>query len=395
MIRVNSTGKYTQRLEFVVPWRARSSRILATGACVLAIGLIACSRQGAAPATAAGDDKVLNIYQWSDYIAPDTVANFEKETGIKVRFDTYASNEILETKLLTGKTNYDIVMPSGQFFERQRLAGVYQKLDKTALPNRVNLDPELMRRIGVHDPGNLYGVPYMWSTTGIGFNAAEVSKRLGGAPPDSWSLLFDPANAAKLKDCGIEMIDSPTDVFQSAMLFLGRDPNRMDPADVTAASEVLLKIRPFIRNIDTEQYWSDLANGTICAVLGWSGDIERGRSSAKAAGNGVNITYFVPREGGLLLVDMLGIPADAPHPKNAELWLNYLMRPEVIANITNFINYPNGNLKSLDYVRADIKTDIAVYPDASTRARLVTTKMLPLDYSRLITREWTRFRTGD
>jgi putrescine transport system substrate-binding protein len=364
-------------------------------ACVLAIGLGACSRQSAAPDAAAGDDKVLNIYQWSDYIAPDTVANFEKETGIKVRFDTYASNEILETKVLTGKTNYDVVMPSGQFFERQRLAGVYQKLDKTALPNLVNLDPELMQRIGVHDPGNLYGVPYMWSTTGIGFNANEVSKRLGGVPPDSWSLLFDPANAAKLKDCGIEMIDSPTDVFQSAMLFLGRDPNRMDPADVTAASEVLLKIRPFIRNIDTEQYWTDLANGTVCAVLGWSGDIERGRNSAKAAGNGVNITYTVPREGGIFLVDMLGIPSDAPHPKNAEIWLNYLMRPEVIANITNFINYPNGNLKSLDYVRADIKTDIAVYPDASIRARLVTTKMLPLDYSRLITREWTRFRTGD
>jgi putrescine transport system substrate-binding protein len=372
----------------------RPSRILITGACALMLGLCGCSRQGAAPNTAAGDDKVVNIYQWSDYIAPDTVANFEKETGIKVRFDTYASNEILETKVLTGKTNYDVVMPSGQFFERQRMAGVYQKLDKAALPNLVNLDPEVMRRIAVHDPGNEYGVPYMWSTTGIGFNADEVPKRLGAAPPDSWSFLFDPANAAKLKDCGIEIIDSPTDVFQSAMLFLGRDPNRMDPADVTAASELLLKIRPFIRNIDTEQYWTDLANGTVCVVLGWSGDIERGRNSAKQAGKGVNISYIVPREGGLMLVDMLAIPADAPHPKNAELWLDYLMRPEVIANITNFINYPNGNLKSLDYVRPDIKTDIAVYPDAAVRARLVTAKMLPLDYSRLITREWTRFRTG-
>jgi putrescine transport system substrate-binding protein len=394
MRHLGTPRKYPQKREFIVRGHVRSSRIFATAACALALGLSACSRHGAAPDAAASDDKVLNIYQWSDYIAPDTVANFEKETGIKVRFDTYASNEILETKVLTGKTNYDIVMPSGQFFERQRLAGVYQKLDTTALPNRVNLDPEIMQRIAVHDPGNLYGVPYMWSTTGIGYNATEVSKRLGGVPPESWSLLFDPANAVKLKDCGIEMIDSPTEVFQSAMLFLGRDPNRMDPADVTAASELLLKIRPFIRNIDTEQYWIDLANGTICAVLGWSGDIERGRNSARAAGKGVDITYLVPREGGMMLVDMLGIPVDAPHPKNAELWLNYLMRPEVIANITNFINYPNGNLQSLDYVRADIKTDIAVYPDAATRARLVTAKVLPLDYSRLITREWTRFRTG-
>ena len=390
---MRSTPKYTQHVEFVVQTCARSLRILFAGTCALAMGMSGCSRQGAAPATA-GDDKVLNIYQWSDYIAPDTVANFEKETGIKVRFDTYSSNEILETKVLTGKTNYDIVMPSGQFFERQRMAGVYQKLDKAALPNLVNLDPEIMQRIAVHDPGNLYGVPYMWSTTGIGFNPEEVSKRLGGVPPDSWSFLFDPANAAKLKDCGIEIIDSPQDIFDSAMLFLGRDPNRMNPVDITAASEVLLKIRPFIRNIDTEQYWTDLANGTVCAVLGWSGDIERGRNAAKQAGKGVNIAYIVPREGGIMMVDMLAIPADAPHPKNAEIWLNYLMRPEVIANITNFITYPNGNSKSLEFVREDIKTDNAVYPDNAVRARLVTAKMLPLDYSRLLTREWTRFRTG-
>jgi len=337
---------------------------------------------------------VLNIYQWSDYIAPDTVANFERETGIKVRFDTYASNEVLETKLLTGKTNYDIVMPSAQFFERQRLAGVYRKLDRAALPNLANLDPDIMQRLAVHDPGNQYGIPYMWSTTGLGYNLDEVQKRLGSPPPDGWNLLFDPANAAKLKDCGIEMIDSPTDVLQSAMIFLGRDPNRMDEADLAAASEVLRKIRPFIRNIDTEQYWSDLANGTVCAVLGWSGDIERAGNAAKQAGKGVQVRYLLPREGGLILIDVLGIPADAPHPKNAERWLNYLMRPEVIAGITNVINYPNGNLQSLKYVRPDIQTDGGVYPDAATRARLVTPNMLPLDYSRHLTREWTRFRTG-
>jgi putrescine transport system substrate-binding protein len=234
----------------------------------------------------------------------------------------------------------------------------------------------------------------MWSTTGIGYNLDQVERRLGPAAPDSWSLLFDPANAAKLKDCGIDTIESPTDVFQSAMIFLGRDPNRMDPADLTAASEVLRKIRPYIRNIDTEQYWSDLANGTVCAVLGWSGDIERAGNAAKQAGKGVKVRYLLPREGGLLLIDVLGIPADAPHPKNAEIWLDYLMRPEVIAKITNFINYPNGNLKSLEFVRPDIRTDFGVYPDAAVRSRLITPRVLPLDYSRLITREWTRFRTG-
>jgi putrescine transport system substrate-binding protein len=285
-------------------------------------------------------------------------------------------------------------MPSAQFFERQRMAGVYRRLDKEALPNLVNMDPDIMRRLAVHDPGNLYGVPYMWSTTGIGYNLDEVQKRLGTAAPDSWSFLFDPANAAKLKDCGIEMIDSPTDIFQSAMIFLGRDPNRMDPADLSAASEVLRQIRPYIRNIDTEQYWSDLANGTVCAVLGWSGDIERAGNAAKQAGKGVKVRYLLPREGGLILIDVLGIPADAPHPKSAERWLNYLMRPEVIAKITNFINYPNGNLKSLEYVRPDIRTDLGVYPDAAVRSRLLTPRVLPLDYSRLMTREWTRFRTG-
>jgi putrescine transport system substrate-binding protein len=387
MNRTIVTRKLTQRLK------------LCLYACAVMLVSTGCSRHEASPpATAAapssGEERVLNIYQWSDYIAPDTVANFERETGITVRFDTYASNEVLETKVLTGKTNYDIVMPSAQFFARQRLAGVYRQLDKAALPNLVNLDPDIMQSLAVYDPGNRFGIPYMWSTTGVGYNEDEVQKRLGSVQPDSWRLLFDPANAAKLKDCGIEVIDSPTDVIQSAMIFLGRDPNRMDEADLAAASEVLRKIRPFIRNIDTEQYWSDLANGTVCAVLGWSGDIERASNAAKQAGKGVNVRYQLPREGGLILIDVLGIPADAPHPKNAELWLNYLMRPKVIAAITNVINYPNGNLQSLEYVRPEIRSDTGVYPDAATRARLVTPKMLPLDYSRQITREWTRFRTG-
>ena len=353
---------------------------------------LGCSRH--AGSGQAVDEKVLNIYSWMDYIAPDTVPNFEKETGIKVRFDTYDNNEVLETKLLTGHTNYDIVVPTGAFFERQRRAGVYRKLDKSALPNLANADPDIMRRLAVYDPGNLYAVPYMWTTTGLGFNVDLVRARLGAPTTDSWALLLDPGNAAKLQDCGIAIIDSAMDVFQSVILYLGHDPNRLDPADVTAASEVLRKIRPFIRYIDPEQYISDLANGGVCMALGWAGDVERARNRATEAGNGVHLAYLVPREGALITVDMMAMPADAPHPRNAQLWMNYLLRPDVIAQISNFINYPNGNSASLPYLKPGVKGDENVYPDAATRARLVSPGAVPLEYSRLITREWTRFRTG-
>jgi putrescine transport system substrate-binding protein len=340
------------------------------------------------------DEKVLNIYSWSDYIAPDTVSNFEKETGIEVRYDTYGSNEVLETKLLTGHTGYDIVIPTGAFFEREQRAGVYRKLDKARIPNLANADADIMRRMAQYDPGNLYAVPYMWSTTGLGYDAAKIHARLGDNVPDGWALLLDPANAAKLADCGINVIDAATEVFQSVIIYLGHDPNRLDPADVAAASAVLLKIRPFIRTIDPEAYMNDLANGSLCLTLGWSGDIERARIRAKEAANGVSLVYLLPREGALLTVDMVGIPADAPHPQNAELWMNYLLRPDVAAGISNFIHYPSGNRAALALIHDDVKNDKQLYPEEAERARLVTPRAVPLDYSRLITREWTRFRTG-
>jgi putrescine transport system substrate-binding protein len=337
-------------------------------------------------------EKILNIYSWADYIAPNTVVNFEKETGIKVRYDTYDNNEVLETKLLTGHTNYDVVIPSEQFFDRQLHAGVYRKLDKEALPNLANTDPEIMRRLAVHDPGNLYAVPYMWTTTGLGYNIDLVRARLGSNLTDSWALLFDPRNAEKLKDCGIAVIDSPLDVFESAIIYLGRDPNRHDPADVVAASEVLRRVRPYIRKIDPFPIAS-LANGSECLYLAWSGDVEAARNRANETSSGAHIAYMVPREGALLTLDMIAIPADAPHPHNAEVWMNYLLRPEVIGAITNYIKYPNGNAASLPFIDASIKSDPSVYPDAATRARLLTNSGVSLEYSRLVTREWTRFRT--
>jgi putrescine transport system substrate-binding protein len=350
---------------------------------------------GKSSAAAQNDsEKVVNVYSWMDYIAPDTAANFEKETGIKVNYDTYDNNEVLETKLLTGHTNYDVVLPTEAFFERQLKAGVYRKLDKSLLPNLVNLDPDIMRRLAIHDPGNLYAIPYMWTTTGIGYSVDQVRSRLGANPPNSWALLFDPNNAAKLKDCGITIVDSPMDVFDSAIIYLGRDPSRFDPLNVDAASEVLRKIRPFIRYIDPAQYIADLANGSVCLSLGWAGDIEQARSRAKEAATGVNIAYLLPREGALITVDMIGIPADAPHPHNAQIWMNYLMRPDVAAKITNYIKYPNGISASLPQVTAAIKSDEAIYPDEAVRSKLTSPRAVPADYSRLVTREWTRFRTG-
>ncbi len=336
----------------------------------------------------------LNVYSWTDYIAPGTVARFERETGIKVRYDTYESNEVLETKLLTGHTNYDIVIPTDTFFERLVRAGVFQRLDFDALPNRANLDPEIMRRLELHDPGNAHAIPYLWSTVGLGFDRRAVRARLGDEPPDSWSLLFDPAQAAKFKDCGISLIDSPGDVFAAVLVYLGKDPNSRDPADAADAAAVLARIRPFVRSIDSTQYISDLANGSLCLSLGWSGDIMQARDRAREAGSGADIVYLLPREGSMLIVDMMGIPADAPHPRNALTWMNFLMRPDVIAEITNHVKYPNGNAAATPLVDAALKRDPAVYPDTAARGRLRALLAEPPEFSRLQTRLWTSFRTG-
>ena len=367
------------------PPKARlSTAVLST------VGLIACGGHGKPPAA----ENTLNIYSWADYIAPDSVANFERETGIKVHYSTFDTNEVLATKLLTGRTNYDIVVPTNFFFERLLKAGVFRKLDKAALPNSVNLDPEIMQILAVHDPGNLYSVPYLWFTTGLGYNVDKVRERLGSSKYDSWSLLFEPQNAAKLADCGILVVDSPTDVYASALMYLGKDPDTRDPADWNAAADLMMKIRPFVRSIDSVGVISDLANGGLCLILGWSGDVMLARSRAVESANGVNIRYFVPREGGLIGADMMSIPADAPHPHNAEIWMNYLMRPEVMAAITNAVKYPNGNRGSLPFVAGAIKNDPAIYPSAETRVKLHTLPAMTPEETRLVTRLWTRFRTG-
>ncbi len=370
---------------------SRADRAMPAMGVLLLSALLSCSQPDGRPAAAG--EQVLNVYTWADYLPADVISGFERETGIKVRVDTYDNNEVLETKLLTGHTGYDVVTPSENYFDRQLKAGVYRKLDKAELPNLVHADPDILRRMALHDPGNEHAVPYMWSTTGLGYNVEAVRARLGTMVPTSWSLLLDPKNAARLKDCGITITDSAIDVFTSVIIALGRDPNRRDPADLTEASARLQAIRPFVRTIEADPI-AGLANGDACLVLGWSGDIEMARHRAEQAGRGISIAYRVPAEGGLLLIDMMGIPADAPHPHTAERWMNYLMRPEVAASITRAIRYPNGIIDSLPLIPAEIAQDPSIYPDAATRSRLVTAQAVTPEYSRLMTREWTRFRTG-
>jgi putrescine transport system substrate-binding protein len=346
-----------------------------------------------APA-ANNEEKVLNVYNWSDYIAEDTVANFEKETGIKVNYDMYDSNEVLETKLLAGNSGYDVVVPSASFLERQIKAGVFRKLDKSQLPNIKNMDPEIMQRVALHDPGNEHAVDYMWGTSGIGYNVDKLQKALPNAPVDTWALVFDPKNAAKLKSCGLTLLDDPGEITAIVLNYLGKDPNSQSADDLAAAEKTLMSIRPFVRYIHSSQYIGDLANGEVCVSVGYSGDILQSRTRAEEAKKGVNIKYSVPKEGTIIWFDMLAIPADAPHPNNAHLFINYIMRPEVTAAISNAMSYANGNAAALQFVDDAVKSDPGVYPPPEVKAKLFPDLAKSAEYTRLLNRTWTRFKTG-
>ena len=348
-------------------------------------------------ATAAAEDKVLNIYNWSDYIAPDTVSNFEKETGITVHYDVYDSNDVLEGKLLAGDSGYDLVVPSAMpYLARQIASGVYRKLDKAMLKNYGNLDPQILAAAAHADPGNQYGVPYMWGTTGFGYNVAMVKAALGpDAPVDSSALIFNPANAKKLASCGISLLDSAEELFPAALAYLGRNPLSRDPADLARAAKVLEAIRPYIRKFSSSEYINDLANGDLCVAWGYSGDVVQARNRARAAKNGVDIAYTVPKEGAMMWIDMMAIPADAPHPDNAQKFINYILRPDVVAKITDTVDYANPNLAATKLVNPAIRDDPAIYPSAAVRARLFFDTPVTPQYERLRQREWTRIKTGD
>src|SRR5215471_20028856 len=349
-----------------------------------------------AASPAPGEEPRLNVYNWSDYIAPDTIAKFEAETGIKITYDVYDGNEVLEAKLLAGNSVYDVVVPSARpFMARQIAAGVYRTLYKAKLPNSRNLDPKILELVAADDPGNTHAVPYLWSDTGIGFNEKQVQAALGEeAPVGSLGLIFDPANAQKLAACGIALLDTPQEVFPATLAYLSLDPKSRDLGDLDMAAAALEKIRPYIRKFHSSQYINDLAGGDLCVALGYSGDVVQARNRAREAGNKVAIAFRVPREGAMMSVDMLGIPADTPHPENSLRFIDYLLRPAVVADITNAVWYPNPNVQATDLVKPEIRNAPAVYPPKDIRSRLYVDLPASPAYERARTRAWTRLKSG-
>ena len=347
---------------------------------------------GPAPAQ---KDRIVNFYNWSDYIDPTVLDDFTKETGIKVRYDTFDSNDTLEAKLFAGKSGYDVVVPTGYFLARQIAAGVFQKLDKSKLPNLANAWPEIADRLAVYDPGNQYGVNYMWGTTGIGYNVKAVREIAGAnASIDSWDDVFAPARIAKFKNCGIHFLDSSDDIMPGALHYLQLDPNSSDPDDLQKAADLLMKIRPYVRKFHSSEYLNALATGEICFVVGFSGDIKQAQKRAAEAKEGIEVGYAIPKEGAQIWFDNLSIPKDAPHVAEAHALINYLLKPEVAAKNSNFIAYANGNLASQNFIDRSILDDRTIYPDAATMAKLYTITAHDQKTQRLINRQWTRIKTG-
>ncbi|HEY0125109.1 MAG TPA: polyamine ABC transporter substrate-binding protein [Rhizobium sp.] len=343
---------------------------------------------------AQAEDKVVNVYNWSDYIDDSILADFTKETGIKVVYDTFDANETLETKLLAGKTGYDVVVPTAYFLQRQIKAGVFQKLDKSKLPNISNMWDTVQQRIAAYDPGNQYAVDYMWGTSGVGYNVDKVKQILGTDEAPDVDVIFDPKLAAKFKDCGIYVLDSPTDVIPAALRYLGLDPNSTKPEDFQKAEELLTAARPNIRKFHSSEYINALANGDICIAFGYSGDVLQARNRAAEAKNGINISYAIPKKGAQMWFDVMAIPADAPHIAEAHEFINYMMKPEVIAKASNFTAYANGNKASQQFVSKEVLEDPSVYPTEEVSKNLYTLNPWDPKTQRVATRLWTKVTTG-
>ena len=368
---------------------------------ILALGLVlmaGCGGGGkSATGTAAdksGGAKVLNLYIWSDYLAPNTLADFEKQYGIKVHAAYFDTNETLETKLLAGNSGFDIVVPTASYFERQIKAGAFLSLDNSKLPNLQNMDAQLMGKVAQHDPGNAHGVIYMWGTNGIGYNEKMIKALMPDAPLDSWRLIFDPAVAAKIAKCGISLLDSPAEMLRAVYSYLGKDPNSQNADDLLQAEAVLAKIRPYIRNFSSSEYIEALANGDLCVSVGYNGDVMQARDRAKEAGKGIEIKYMVPKEGSILWFDMLAVPKDAPDPDSAYAFLNYMMTPQVIADVSNFKRYANANSASQSMVLPAVKDDPGIYPPLDQRQKLAVQLADSPEQTRAITRVWQKFKTG-
>ncbi len=381
----------------------RAAAVLVLGCCWLMSGCggpKSGASGGGAPAAdssgtgAASSGKVLNLYIWSDYLAPNTLSDFESRTGIKVHVSYFDTNETLETKLLAGGSGYDVVVPTASYFERQIKAGVYATLDKSKLPNLKNMDPQLMARVAMHDPDNAHGIIYTWGTNGIGYNEKMVKALMPDAPLDSWRLVFDPAVAAKLAKCGISVLDSPAEMLRAVLSYLGRDPNSQKAEDLEAGGATLDKIRPYIRNINSSEYIEALANGDLCLAVGYNGDVLQARDRAREANKGVEIKYMVPKEGSILWFDILAIPKDAPDAESAYAFMNYMMEPKVSADVSDFRRYATGNAAAQPLVEPAVRDDPGIYPPQELRDKLTVQLADSPDQTRAITRMWQKFKTG-
>jgi putrescine transport system substrate-binding protein len=337
----------------------------------------------------------VRVYNWSDYIDEELLSKFQEETGLTLVYDVFDSNEVLETRLLAGGSGYDVVVPTGTFLQRQIQAGAFQKLDKSKLPNLVNMWDVVSDRTAQYDPGNEYSINYMWGTTGIGVNVGKVTEILGAdAPIDSLALVFDPANAEKLAACGIMMLDAPTEMIPAALKYIGEDPNSHDPDVIAKTEPVFMAIRPHIQKFHSSEYINALANGEICVAVGWSGDILQARDRAAEAGNGVEIAYNAPKEGAQMWFDQMAIPVDAPNPEGAHAFLNFIMDAQNMAAASNYVYYANGNKASQEFLAEDVIGDPAIYPSEEALNNLFTTTPWDAGVQRTVTRLWTRIKSG-
>ena len=360
---------------------------IAHGITLLAAALLSLSGTAMAEPT-------VKVYNWSDYIGETTLADFQKATGIKAVYDVFDSNETLEGKLLAGRSGYDLVVPSNHFLGKQIKAGAFQKLDRSQLPNWENLDPLLLKQLEVNDPGNQYSVPYLWGTNGIGYNVAKVKEVLGIDAIDSWDVLFEPENMKKLASCGVSFLDSADEMIPSVLKYMGLDPNTQNAEDYAKAEAKLLAVRPYVTYFHSSKYIGDLANGNICVAAGYSGDILQAADRAEEAGKGIEIAYSIPKEGANLWFDMLAIPVDASNPKEAHAFINYLLDPAAIAGVSDYVGYANPNLKAGELMDQDVRNDESVYPPQAVLDNLFISAEMPVKVQRLMTRSWTKVKSG-
>ena len=367
--------------------------------CVSAPLLFSCGRPDSGTQNNQAGEKrdvenVLNFYNWADYIAPDTIASFEKLTGIKVHASYFDSNETLESRMLTGNSGFDVVVTSGPYFQRQIRSGAYLPLDKKQLPNLANLDPTIMARASAYDPGNAHGVVYTWGTFGIGYNEKMVAEALPNVPLNSWGLIFDPAFAVKLAKCGINILDTPAGVVRLVLKYLDKNPNAPTPQDLADVEGVLMRVRPYIRTIDSTLDTEAMVNGDICIGLAYNDSIAQARRRARDANKGIQIGFVIPKEGSLVWYDILAIPRDAPHVDNAHVFINYLMKPQVIANITNYAGIANGNAAATALLDQSTVADTIIYPTPDQQQRLFVQLEDSPEQARAITRIWQKFKTA-